>query len=158
MRTLAILAGTLVLGAATADAASASTITATMSVQGAGTISSPTGKGTSIKCDQADPVSGATVLTCPNNPWTKTASGPATMTVTAAPATGWTFDSWGNCPSPAGATCTITTPSTVTIGIRARFVDTTKPEKVPNLKVEGTGLAAPTHVVKWDTTEAGLTW
>jgi hypothetical protein len=159
MRSLAVLAATLVVGAASADAASAAaTISADVSVQGAGSISTVLTKGTT-KCTQDDPVSSAAVLKCPHTPWVKSSTGAATMTITAAAAPGWSFSGWTGCPSPSGPTCTIAQLSgSATATVRARFTDLIKPDPVPDLKVETTGLEVPSHRVTWGESEPGLRW
>jgi hypothetical protein len=163
MRKLAILAGALALGATSAEAASAATISAKLSVKGAGSVLTPfvSPREPGRTCTQKEPVSDSVVLICPNNPWTKTSkSGPVTMTITAAKADGWKFAGWTGCPSgDAVPTCTITQLSGLrNVDLTARFEDSTMPATVPGLKIVPTGSEQPSHRAEWDSSEAGLRW
>jgi hypothetical protein len=111
-------------------------------------------------CTQKDPVSELAVLTCPNNPWTKTATGPVTMSITALPADGWKFATWIGCPSGNGAAkCTISHLSgTRNVDLTARLEDSTMPAAVPDLKIVPTGSAHPSHKAEWGASEPGLRW
>lgn len=82
----------LVLGVASAGGRTLAVSPVTVQVLGKGTVtSSPAG----MNCGD-----GAT--TC-----YVAFSGSGTITLTAAPATDWTFDSWTNCPAPTGDTCEV---------------------------------------------------
>ncbi len=163
-RTLALLAGALVLGGVVAEAASASRddqVHAFPSIKGAGSISGPTIAGRwsgTISCEQATPVVEASVLSCPT-PWRYWSGtvGDVQLPLTAVAATGWKFLRWTGCTSVSGSTCALD--SLAGRGImqyspQAVFSDE-PPEGVANLEAVA-GSAEGTYRVTWTAQETGL--
>jgi hypothetical protein len=159
-RTLALLVGgTVALGAASADAASAAYISAKLNVQGAGSVFTIP-ETAAQTCTQKEPVSQSTVLTCPSSPWEKSAPGPVSMSITAQPMDGWKFARWVGCPSGDTASVCVLAQSNGTgdFDLTARFEDITAPAHVERLRITPTGVARPSHQVLWESSEQGVHW
>jgi hypothetical protein len=156
-RSLLAAAVALALGGASAETASASVIRATVSVKGAGTVTTyVTPYHPSVQsCSQAAPVSDSAVLDCPDNPWIaveQAGQGPyLPLEVAAAP--GWTFAGWTGCPTVMGTTCRLG--GAFTGSVQARFEDHEAPAAVRDLRVVDGG-SDGAYGVRWTEPEPGL--
>ena len=165
-RTLALLAGALVLGGVVTEAASASRddqVHASPTIKGAGSISGPSISGRAsgtLSCEQAAPVDEASVLSCPI-PWRywRGTVGDVQLPLTADAATGWKFVRWTGCTSVSGSTCTLE--SLAGRGImqyspQAVFSDE-PPEGVADLEALA-GSVEGSYRITWTAQETGLTF
>jgi hypothetical protein len=157
-RTLASVAAALALGGVAADAASASTMNATPSIRGAGSIAARSLPG--LTCEQAPPVSDDALMSCPNVPWTVTVPAwfPAEMSINATPAPGWSFAGWAGCDWTSGALCYVVAGAGTTrdVAPQAKFVDRTPPAAVADLKLERYN--ERNLRVRWTAPEPGLSY